>query len=282
MTVLDELRKTGRHWVREHHPHETGTPVLKVQGVWVKYGEFTALEDVSFDVQAGDRLAVVGPNGAGKSTLLKVIAGVLRPDAGEVHVYGHDPEGHICIAYLPQRTSVDWGFPVTVQDVVMMGRIGKLGLFRNPREEDWRIVRQALEMVDLQDLARRQISQLSGGQQQRMFIARALAQEASLILMDEPLTGLDVHAQEDIFSILEFLKSQEVTVLMAMHDLNLAAEKFDKVILLNHRVYHYGEPKMALKAEHLLAAYGKHLQLVEAESGMIALDDTCCDDGSHI
>jgi ABC-type Mn2+/Zn2+ transport system ATPase subunit len=160
----------------------------------------------------------------------------------------------------------------------MMGRVGKLGLFRNPRAQDWEIVAHALEIVRMDHLSKRQISQLSGGQQQRMFIARALAQEAELMLMDEPLTGLDVNSQEEVFGVLDELREGDVTVLVSLHDLKMAAQRFDRVMLLNRKVLGIGTPEQVLIPENLLAAYGGHLHLVPTEDGMLALGDTCCDD----
>jgi len=279
MALLEEIRKTRRHWIRHYHDHQPDAPIIRASGLSVRYESGAALEDISFELKAGERLAVIGPNGAGKSTLFKVIAGVLIPTEGEIHVYGHEPGGHICIAYVPQRSQVDWSFPVTVADVVMMGRIGKLGLFRNPRTQDWEIVHHALEVVKMENLSKRQISQLSGGQQQRMFIARALAQEAELMLMDEPLTGLDIEAQEDTFYILDNLRQRDVTVLVAMHDLKLAAERFERVMLLNHRLIGLGSPEEVFCPDRLTAAYGAHLHMVPTEDGMLALGDTCCGDG---
>ena len=167
----------------------------------MRYDGRMAVEEISFHLHAGERVAVVGPNGAGKSTLFKLIAGVLPPTSGQVKVYGSGPRGHVCIAYIPQRSQVDWRFPVNVSDVVMMGRSAKLRPLTWPGKGDWQVVRQALATVDLGDLEKRQIGQLSGGQQQRMFIARALAQEAELMLMDEPLAGLDAPSQEGLLSI---------------------------------------------------------------------------------
>jgi ABC-type Mn2+/Zn2+ transport system ATPase subunit len=245
----------------------------------VRYESGLALDDVSFALEEGERSAVVGPNGAGKSTLFKVIAGVLKPTAGQVHVYGHEPGGHICIAYVPQRSQVDWNFPVNVADVVMMGRVGKIKLFRHPAARDWEIVHRSLNVVNLAHLARRQISQLSGGQQQRMFIARALAQEAGLILMDEPLTGLDVNAQDDILGVLDQLRQQGVTVMVALHDLKLAAERFERVMLLNNRMLGFGSPAQVLNSQRLMEAYGGHLHLLPTADGLLAVGDTCCDEG---
>ncbi|MFQ5577107.1 MAG: metal ABC transporter ATP-binding protein, partial [Anaerolineae bacterium] len=210
-------------------PHNLNRPTLELTGVTVRFNGITALDDVSFRLHSGEQIAIVGPNGAGKTTLFNVISGVLPPGRGKVRVYGNPPGGHICIAYVPQRSQVDWKFPVNVADVVMMGRVGRLGPFRWPRRRDWEYVNTCLELVGMAPLAGRQIGELSGGQQQRAFIARALAQQAELILMDEPLTGLDLKSQEEIFTILDKLRQRNVTILVATHDLNLAAERFDRL-----------------------------------------------------
>jgi len=278
MSLLDEIRQTNYlNW--HHHIHQVGAPILQVKSVCVEFDAGAALEDVSFELITGERLAVVGPNGAGKSTLFKVIAGVLTPTHGQVHIYGHEPGGHICIAYVPQRNQVDWSFPVNVADVVMMGRIGKLGLFRQPRAGDWDIVRESLEVVGLDDLEKRQVGELSGGQQQRMFIARALAQEAELMLMDEPLAGLDIQSQEDILQILEQLHQREVTMLVALHDLKIARERFDRVMFLNQRLLGLGTPREVFQPDILLRTYGGHMHLIDSDQGIIAYDDACCDEG---
>jgi len=251
---------------------------VQVEGLTVRYESGYALQDVSFALHSGQRLAVVGPNGAGKSTLLKCIAGVLTPSAGKTHIFGHEPGGHICIAYVPQRSQVDWSFPVTLGDVVMMGRIGQLGLFRNPKASDKKLVQSALDIVGIAHLAKRQINELSGGQQQRMFIARALAQEASLMLLDEPFTGLDASSQEDTFHILDELKKQQVTVMVSLHNLKIASQRFDQVLLLNRRMLGIGPPQDVLNQENLVSAYGSQLHLVPAEDGQLALGDSCCED----
>ena len=281
MTLFKEFQKTSQHLSKHRHPHQPHAPILRAEGLTMRYESGFALEDVSFELKAGERLAVVGPNGAGKSTLLKIIAGVLTPSGGQVHIFGHEPGGHICIAYIPQSSQADWSFPVNVADVVMMGRIGKLGLFRNPKSRDREIVQHALEVVGMTQLAKRQINQLSGGQQQRMFIARTLAQEAELMLMDEPLAGLDVNSQDDIFRILNELQQQGVTVLISLHDLNMAAQLFDRVMLLNHRMIGLGHPEGVLTSNNLQAAYGGHLHLVTTNEGLLAMGDTCCDKGGH-
>jgi manganese/iron transport system ATP-binding protein len=257
--------------------HLDDAPFLAVTDLSVLHNGYPALEGVSFWLQGGEQVAVVGPNGAGKSTLFKVIAGVLSATSGDVRLSGHAPHGHICIAYLPQRSEVDWSFPVTVRDVVMMGRVRKLGLFHWPKSSDWAQVYECLRLVGMQDLSHRQINELSGGQQQRMFIAQALAQEAELLLMDEPLGGLDLPSQEEVLRILEELRGHRVTVMVATHDLGMASQRFDRVMLLNSRMIGFGKPDEIFTEDRLKLAYGGHLQMIETENGLLILDDTCCD-----
>ncbi len=262
-----------------HSHHQEDQPILDVRHLNVRYNGRAALENVTFHLHAGERVAVVGPNGAGKSTLFKVVSGVLQPSSGDVTIFGSQPGRHVCIAYIPQRSQVDWNFPVSVADVVMMGRSAKLGPLNWPRKRDWDFVQHALETVQISDLASRQISQLSGGQQQRMFIARALAQEAELMLMDEPLTGLDTPSQEGLLDLLDTLRGQNVTVMVATHDLDQAATHFDRIMLLNHRIVAFGEPKTALQTNNLVRAYGGRLRTTE-NGNIVAVDD-CCDEGEH-
>lgn len=260
-------------------PHEPCSPLLELTEITLRYNGLAALEGISFQLEGSERVALVGPNGAGKSTLFKVIAGLLRPTSGRVRVCGRGPHEHICIAYLPQRSQVDWSFPLTVTDVVLMGRVGQLGPLRLPRAADLDLVHRSLEAVELTELAERQISELSGGQQQRMFIARALAQEAQLMLMDEPLTGLDLPAQEEILRILVSLGERGVTLMLATHDLSLAAERFDRMILLNRRIIGMGSPVEVLTPARLQEAYGSQLRLVQTPEGLLVLSDTCCGGG---
>ncbi len=281
MSILKELRQTTQHLRKVREPHDPDAPLLRTEHLSLAYETVPALVDINFQLQPGDRLAIVGPNGAGKSTLLKIIAGVLEPNRGKVFIYGHEPGGHICVAYVPQRNQVDWRFPVTVGDVVMMGRVGQMGLLRNPSARDWELVHHALEVVGMESYAGRQISQLSGGQQQRMFIARSLAQEAELMLMDEPLTGLDVKSQEDIFNILDNLQKQGVTVLLSLHDLDIAAKRFNLVMLLNKKMITMGPPEVALSPEKLVEAYGGHLTLIDTPEGVMPVADSCCGGGEE-
>jgi manganese/iron transport system ATP-binding protein len=256
-----------------HIHHQPNQPILDVQHITVRYNGYVALEDLTFHLHEGERVAVVGPNGAGKSTLFKVVSGILQPSVGDVNIFGSRPRGHICIAYIPQRSQVDWNFPVSVADVVMMGRSAKLGPLNWPHKSDWEYVHHALETVELSDLASRQISQLSGGQQQRMFIARALAQEAELMLMDEPLTGLDTPSQEGLLNLLDTLQDQKVTIMVATHDLDQAASHFDRIMLLNHRMIAFDVPQNVLQTDHLLQAYGGRLKI---DPGGAMLVDDCC------
>ena len=276
MKILNRLRKsTG---MLRNLPHKDDTPFLVVEDLEVRYEGLPALSGVDFKVAAGSRIAVVGPNGAGKSSLFKVIAGVLKATNGTVNISGHQPQGHICIAYIPQRSEVDWSFPANVADVVMMGRTGKLGMLRRPKAEDWDFVHYCLDLVGMDDLAERQINELSGGQQQRMFIAQTLAQEAELLLMDEPLSGLDLPSQEEVFTILDELQSRGVTVMVATHDLGMAAARFDYVMLLNHKLLGFGTPQEVFTEESLKSAYGGHLQMIPTDDGTMVIGDTCCDD----
>lgn len=265
----------------KRYVHDAQAPSVSVRGVTVQYDGARALDEVSFELVRGERVAVVGPNGAGKSTLFKVIAGVLQPTRGQVTLFGAEPQRHICVGYVPQRSQVDMSFPVNVRDVVTMGRTGRLGLLRWPTRRDHQLVQESLELVAMADLASRQIGELSGGQQQRVFIARALAQGAEIMLMDEPLTGLDVNSQEDILRILNELHRRGVTVLVATHDLNQAARCFDRVMLLNRRLIGLDYPDKVLNATLLWQAYGEQLRLVETKDGAMVFSDTACS-GDHL
>ena len=256
--------------------HDLARPLLELRKVTVAYGATTAIEEISLEIQRGDQVAVVGPNGAGKSTLFNVAAGLIKPTSGSVRVGGSGPGEHICIGYVPQRNRIDWRFPVSVFDVVMMGRVGKVGLLRWPGRRDRELVEQALEQVGMASMASRQIGELFGGQQQRVFLARMLAQEAELLLMDEPLSGLDMPSQEAILTILDSLRRQQITTLVATHDLNQAAEHFPQMMLLNRRLVAYGSPAEVLTPELLLLAYGSQMHMVQGAGGDLLLADSCC------
>lgn len=240
----------------------------------VRYGDILALDSLNFCLQSGNRVAVVGPNGAGKTTLFKVVAGILPPSDGSIVVHGHQPGEHLCVGYVPQRSEVDWRFPVSVRDVVMMGRIREIGLLGWPRGSDEQKVRGALDAVAMSNHAGRHIGELSGGQQQRVFLAQAVAQEAEIVLLDEPLSGLDIPSQEAILTILDDLRQDGTTVLVATHDLNLAAEHFDEVLLINRRLISMGPPSEALSKEALLEAYGSGVHIIQDEEGTRLVADT--------
>jgi manganese/iron transport system ATP-binding protein len=254
-----------------------GETALEIQGLTVRYGGENALDGVSCAITAGEQIAVVGPNGAGKSTLFKALAGLIKPAAGSVRFFGEAAPPPGLIAYLPQRSQVDWRFPASVSDVVLMGRVGRVGLFRQPGRRDRALVAEALDVVHLGHLARRQIGELSGGQQQRVFLARALAQEARVLLMDEPLNGLDIGSQDMLFETIDALRGRGVTVLTALHDLQLAARHFDRVMLLNKALVGIGAPGEVFTPAHLLQAYGGHLHLSVTREGILTVADTCCD-----
>jgi ABC-type Mn2+/Zn2+ transport system ATPase subunit len=231
-----------------------------VENATVAYGDKPALVDVTFCVPVGTRAAVIGPNGAGKSTLFKALVGLLPLLKGSIAIHGL-PLGHHkdCVAYIPQREEVDWQFPVTVSDVVMMGRYGRLGWLRRPGKKDKEAVASRLNHLGIGDLAHRTIGSLSGGQQQRVFLARALVQEPHVLLMDEPFTGVDVATQETMFKLFSELQEQQVTVLISTHDLKLAATFFDHVLLLNRRLISWGFSDEVLTSQNLMEAFGGQL-----------------------
>jgi manganese/iron transport system ATP-binding protein len=273
---MEKLQQINSLGFTKYEQHDLSRPILELKGVSVQFNGTLALDNIGFELHHGERVAVIGPNGAGKSTLFNTISGVVSPSRGEINIYGHTPGKHICIAYVPQRSQVDWEFPVNVADVVMMGRVRRLGLFRWPKRKDWVVVNGALELVGMAHLASRQIGELSGGQQQRVFIARALAQEAELMLMDEPLTGLDVRSQDRMFEILDTLREQGITIMVSTHDLNLAAERFDRLMLLNRELIGFGRAGEIFTPELLNKAYSGHMRLLETANGTVFVSDGCC------
>ncbi len=264
----------------EHADHEAAADALTVSGLCHHYGNRPSLKDVTFSINRGERVAVVGPNGAGKSTLFQLIAGILEPDAGTISIYGHRPARHFCIAYVVQRSQVDWSFPVTVSDVVMMGRAGEIGPLRRPGRTDREKVDRSLADVGLYELRNRRIRELSGGQQQRMFIARALAQEATLMLMDEPFNGLDFQSQRAILDIIDTLGERGVTILVATHDLDIAARRFERVLLLNTGMIGIGPAAELFTAGRIQAAFGQHSHTIQLDDGLLIVQDSCCSGGN--
>ena len=236
------------------------TTAIEINDLTVAYREQPVLWDVDLDVPAGVLMAIIGPNGAGKTTLIKAVLGLIRPAAGRILIYGRPyAEQRRLVAYVPQRGSVDWDFPTSVLDVVMMGRYGTLGWIRRAGRREREAALEALVKVDMVDLADRQISQLSGGQQQRVFRARALVQDARVYLMDEPFQGVDAVTERSIIDILRDLRSRGRTVVVVHHDLNTVPEYFDWVTLLNVRVVASGPVAEAFTPANLRAAYGERV-----------------------
>ena len=260
-------------------PSAPALAALELTGVSAGYNRGPAiLEDIHLTIRPGERVAIVGPNGAGKSTLFKVIVGLMPHRTGDVLVHGHSHHAGDCpsIGYVPQREAVDWRFPLTVLDIVVMGTIRDVGWLRWPGRAQRAAAHAALEQVGLAPLAGRPIADLSGGQQQRVFIARALAQRADVLLLDEPFSGIDAEAFEAIFDILDDLRQRGVTVLLSTHDLEMASTRFDRLVLLRQRVLANGPATSVLTAELLAAAYGGRLIVWKDGRPMSVTADDCC------
>lgn len=238
-------------------------PAIEVHDLTVAYHTQPVLWDVDLELPEGRLIAVVGPNGAGKSTLLKAILGLVRPITGWVKVFGSPyAQRRSWVGYVPQRESVDWDFPTSALDVVTMGLYGRLGWLRRPSRADREQALECLEKVGIRDLAGRQISQLSGGQQQRVFLARALAQEAKLYLMDEPFAGVDATTERAILTLLQELRANGRTVVAVHHDLQTVAEYFDHVVLINLRLVAAGPVETTFTTENLQRTYGGRLTML--------------------
>jgi ABC-type Mn2+/Zn2+ transport system ATPase subunit len=231
---------------------------------------------VSVQITHGARVAVVGPNGAGKSTLFKALVGLLPLRGGSIRVHGKPLGRHRdLVAYVPQREEVDWRFPVSVLDVVLMGRFGRSGWLRGPGRVDREAALRGLARMGIEGLAGTPVGELSGGQQQRVFLARALAQDPHILLLDEPFTGVDAPTQDATLAMLDGLREKEVTVLVSTHDLNMAASRFDQVVLLNRRLVASGPPRAVFTRENIAAAFGARVLFFEGS----ALVDECCPPG---
>jgi len=242
---------------QEHCHHCAQHHELQVQGVSVRYQNTEALTDVGFAASCGNTVALIGPNGAGKSTLLKAIAGLVPRSSGSILWRGAKvSQWHREFAYLPQREDVDWSFPVTVRGLVEMGRYSQLGWWRRWRDLDEAQVDKALVAMHLEGLEGRQISELSGGQQQRAFIARALAQEAHVLMLDEPFNGLDRPARESLSLLLRQQAAEGRLVIASHHDLNTVQDLFDEVLILNRRALAFGLVSEVFTEPNLALAYG--------------------------
>ncbi len=245
-------------------PRPSTAPPVEVHDMTVAYHRKPVLWDIDLILPEGKLIGVIGPNGAGKSTLLKAILGLVPMASGRVEIYGRPyAENRRLVGYVPQRESVDWDFPVDAIGVVEMGLYGRLGWFRRPGRAEREKAMDCLRQVGMADLARRQISQLSGGQQQRVFLARALAQEAQIYFMDEPMAGVDASTEEAVIGILQELRSRRKTVVVVQHDLQTVPAYFDHVILLNLRLVAAGPTAEVFTAENLRHTYGGRLTILD-------------------
>ena len=246
---------------------------VALTGITAGYGQQIALEDVSLTLPRGTMTAVVGPNGSGKSTLLKLLLGLTDPWAGAAMVLGLTPRAaRAQIGYVPQYGVGDWRFPATVGEVVAMGRYRRIGLFRRPTRTDRCAVAAALEQVGMADRTEQQLGALSGGEQQRVFLARALVQDPRLLLLDEPLSGVDAATEQDVYGLLRGLRERGVTVLLTTHNLSTVAQHFDSVLFLNRRLVAFGTPEEVFTEEHLRGAYGPRMALVKIGERFFAVD----------
>ncbi len=238
---------------------EPSTPAIEVRGVTVRYGDVLALDGVDLALDSGRVCGLIGMNGSGKSTLFKAIMGLVQPDRGTVRINGDAPVAARragVLGYVPQSEDVDWSFPLSVRDVVMTGRYGHMGFTRRPRKADREAVAHALERVELTDLADRQIGQLSGGQKKRAFVARGLAQGATVLLLDEPFAGVDKRSEATITTLLRELAADGATILVSTHDLNALPGLADEAVLLMRTVLVHGDPGSVLRPQNLARAFG--------------------------
>jgi manganese/zinc/iron transport system ATP- binding protein len=249
-------------------------PALEVHDLTVAFDRKPVLWDIDLTIPTGKLVGVIGPNGAGKSTLIKSIMGIIPPSSGYIHVFDKPlDEVRKQISYVPQRESVDWDFPASVMDVVLMGRYSKLGLFKRPRKADRDVAMDCLKKVGMEAYFNRQISQLSGGQQQRTFLARALAQQADLYFMDEPFAGVDAASEKAIINLLREMTNSGKTVIVVHHDLQSVTQYFDWVILLNTRLVASGPTSTTFNQQNLQETYGGKLTLLADVADLLRRED---------
>ena len=245
-------------------------PALEIHDLTVAFDRKPVLWNIDLTIPQGKLIGVIGPNGAGKSTLIKAVMGILPLSSGYVKLFDQNIDDvRSKISYVPQRESVDWDFPASVLDVVLMGRYAKLGLFKRPRKADREVAMDCLKKVGMEAFANRQISQLSGGQQQRTFLARALAQQADIYFMDEPFSGVDAATEKTIINLLRGMTQTEKTVMVVHHDLHSVAQYFDWVILLNTRLVAYGPTETTFTQKNLHETYGGKLTILSDVAELI-------------
>lgn len=247
-------------------------PPIEIHDLTVSYDKKPVLWNIDVEIPEGEIIGIIGPNGAGKSTLIKAIMGLLPADHGWVKIYGQPlAKMRSAVGYVPQRESVDWDFPVTVRDVVLMGTYGKLGLFRRPGRKERELCDTCLEQLGLTAVADRQIANLSGGQRQRVFLARALAQESRIYFMDEPFVGVDAATEGAIIELLRQMRAQGRTLLVVHHDLQTVREYFDSVLMLNMRLVAFGKTREVFTSQLLQKTYGGRLTILSEASEEIAV-----------
>ena len=239
---------------------------LAVRDLWAGYDGKPVLEGINFQVDCGDMVGIIGPNGSGKSTLIKTILGLVKPMRGEVSVLGSpgSPERRL-VGYTPQTELVDWDFPVTVADVALMGRYSRRGLFRRTTKEDRDSADAALELVNMSGLRDRLIGELSGGQRRRVLLARAMAHNPELLLLDEPMAGLDATAQHQLLDLFDGLRRNGATVVLSTHDLSCVSSRCDKAACLNRKLIAFGKPSDVLNEQVLGDTFGTHLLMVHLD-----------------
>ncbi|MDA8079804.1 MAG: metal ABC transporter ATP-binding protein [Nitrospiraceae bacterium] len=240
---------------------------VEIDSLTVKIKNKDVLKNVSFTLEEGLFLGIVGPNAGGKTTLVRTILGLARPSSGSVRVFGKSPEGHLvrggAFGYLPQHQNIDPGFPASVIDIVLMGRYNAVGFFRWPGKKDTDKALRSLAVMGVEDLKDAQYTHLSGGQQQRVSIARALAGDPRVLILDEPSTGIDVVGQEDFYHLLKGLqKKMNLTILMVSHDIGTVTTYVDEIACLNINLYYHGNPLGALNEKVLTSLYGKNVDLL--------------------
>lgn len=258
----------------------TPQPILQIRDLSVHYDDVVALQDVHCDIYEGDKIAIIGPNGAGKSTLMKAILGLIPSTRGaQIIIDG----GYERLGYVPQHDDVRWDFPVTVHDVVLMGLVRQIGWLRQANRQHHEKAREALGRVGLADVSHRQVSELSGGQRRRVFIARALAQNSDVLLLDEPFAGVDVTAQDGLMQTIDDLNAEGITLLLSTHDLVLASERFDKVMALHRRLIAFGKQEAVYRPHVLEQLYGGAVLRLryqneqgEGESEVVIIDEHGC------
>lgn len=237
---------------------------IEVHNLNASYFGNQVIKNISFSFETGKLIGIIGPNGAGKSTMMKAMLGLIPRDSGEVFI-DHEPINNFQreIAYVPQRSTIDWDFPITVHDTVLLGTYPRLGLFRRPRKAEKVWAYHCLEKVNMQDFSKRQIAELSGGQQQRVFIARALAQKAEYFFLDEPFVGIDVSSEETIIKILKDLRDQGKSVFVIHHDITKAEEYFNDLILINKELIESGPTQTVIRPEVMTKAYKMDFNLLD-------------------